>query len=266
MDSISSSTDIAYLTYLYANVDRQHYKQVTSYTHSAMHTGKFLAGLCGQLLLSYHVMDLDRINYLSLFGVTMFFITALFLPTVNRSIYFHPRANSTISAIFGFQTSPPSTNANSNDTSASMKKRSNSIHQRVANYPFRKRLKRARDAFWRDFKIAYCNRYVLRWSLWWSIAFAVYLQIGVYTESLWKAIEDETHEHNFNGAIDASHALLSKIKTEILKHLLRSCYFYFTIFKDSTNEKILSILHMNFIIVPVSVQRDHQTLIKYYAL
>lgn len=223
MESISSSTDIAYLTYLYANVDRQHYRQVTSYTHSAMHTGKFLAGLCGQLLLSYQVMGLDKINYLSLFGVTMFFLTALFLPTVKRSIYFHPRANSTISAIFGFNTTACATSASTTDTSdaaaasaaaaaaaAAVKKRSNSIHQRVANYPFRKRLKRARDAFWRDFKIAYCNRYVLRWSIWWSIAFAVYLQIGIYVESLWKAIEDETHEHNFNGGIDASHALLSK--------------------------------------------------------
>lgn len=230
MGSISSSTDIAYLTYLYANVDRQHYRQVTSYTHSAMHTGKFLAGLCGQLLLSYHVLGLEKINYLSLFGVTMFFITALFLPTVKRSIYFHPRANSTISAIFGFNTTC-TTSASTTDTSeaaaaaAAIKKRSNSIHQRVANYPFRKRLKRARDAFWRDFKIAYCNRYVLRWSLWWSIAFAVYLQIGMYVESLWKVIEDETHEHNFNGAIDASHALLSKLAhlTIIIKSLL---YYY----------------------------------------
>ncbi|CAL8121784.1 unnamed protein product [Orchesella dallaii] len=212
VDSITSATDIAYLTYMYANVDRQHYKQVTSYTHSAMHTGKFLAGLCGQLLLSYHVMELDTINYLSLVGVTMFFITALFLPNVKRSIYFHPRSSSTVSRISTIHNS----NGNAN---VPMKKRSNSISQRVVNYPFKKRLNRALHALWRDFKIAYFNRYVLRWSLWWSIAFAVYLQIGMYAESLWKEIEDETHEHNLNGAIDASHALLSAVFAIVLPYV-----------------------------------------------
>jgi len=165
-----------------------------------MHTGKFLAGLVGQLLLSYHAMELDTINYLSLVGVIMFFITALFLPNVKRSIYFHPR-NSFIASRVG---DIPG------NVQVPMKKRSNSITHWVANYPLKKRLGLTARAFWRDFKIAYSNRYVLRWSLWWSIAFAVYLQIGMYAESLWKEIEDETHEHNLNGAIDASHALLSK--------------------------------------------------------
>ncbi|ODM96232.1 Thiamine transporter 1 [Orchesella cincta] len=174
---------------------------------AAMHTGKFLAGLCGQLLLSYHVMELDTINYLSLVGVIMFFITAWFLPNVKRSIYFHPRSSSTISRTM------------TNNDGLPMKKRSNSISQRVVNYPFRKRLNRALRAFWRDFKIAYFNRYVLRWSLWWSIAFAVYLQIGMYAESLWKEIEDETHEHNLNGAIDASHALLSAVFAIVLPYV-----------------------------------------------
>lgn len=227
VDSISSSADIAYLTYMYANVDRKHYKQVTSYTHSAMHTGKFLAGLVGQLLLSYHVLDLDRLNYLSFVGVIMFFLTAFFLPEVQRSIYFHPRANSTVSGIshFGAVRSTGVTfngviNGRNNSTTSTntaeamaKKKRSQSIYQRATEYPFKTQLRRALRASWRDFKIAYFNRYVLRWSLWWSIAFAVYLQIGMYAESLWKEIEDETHEHNFNGAIDASHALLSKEKT-----------------------------------------------------
>jgi len=75
----------------------------------------------------------------------------------------------------------------------------------------KKRFVRASRALVRDFKIAYTNKHVLKWSLWWSIALAIYLQVGIYAEPLWLEIEEETHEPIYNGGIEASHALLSSV-------------------------------------------------------
>lgn len=38
---------------------------------------------------------------------------------------------------------------------------------------------------------------------------AVYLQVGLFVESLWRHIEEEKGEVIYNGAVDAAQALLS---------------------------------------------------------
>ena len=76
---------------MYANVDRSKYKLVTSYTHSALHAGRFLAGLTAQVTLSFEFLSLENLNYVTLAGVTLAFLLSLFLPKVKRAIYFYPR-------------------------------------------------------------------------------------------------------------------------------------------------------------------------------
>lgn len=60
------ATEVAYYTYIYAKVDREHFQVVTGYTKSAILAGRFLAGVVAQLMVSFRVMDLRELNYLSL--------------------------------------------------------------------------------------------------------------------------------------------------------------------------------------------------------
>ena len=86
---LACSTEVAYFTYIYAKVDRDKYKKVTSYTYSAIFFGRFFAGVAAQALVSYNLMDYLELNYISLTCVSIAFCFALMLPSVNQSIYFY---------------------------------------------------------------------------------------------------------------------------------------------------------------------------------
>lgn len=46
---IATSTEVAYYTYIYAQVETRHFQKVTSYTRSATLTGKFISGVLSQV-------------------------------------------------------------------------------------------------------------------------------------------------------------------------------------------------------------------------
>lgn len=59
------ATEVAYYTYIYAKVEREHFQKVTGFTKSAILSGRFLAGVVAQLMVSFKLMDLRELNYLS---------------------------------------------------------------------------------------------------------------------------------------------------------------------------------------------------------
>lgn len=60
------ATEVAYYTYIYAKVEREKFQVVTGFTKSAILTGRFLAGVVAQLLVSFKLMNLRELNYISL--------------------------------------------------------------------------------------------------------------------------------------------------------------------------------------------------------
>ncbi|XP_021967384.2 folate transporter 1-like isoform X1 [Folsomia candida] len=81
-----TTTEVAYFTYMYANIEKNEYKRVTSYTHSAIHFGQFVSGMTGQLLISFNLMDFEELNYLSLGGGIGALLFSLLLPRVLRDV------------------------------------------------------------------------------------------------------------------------------------------------------------------------------------
>ncbi|OXA37344.1 Folate-like transporter 3 [Folsomia candida] len=82
----TTCTEVAYFTYMYANIEKCEYKKVTSYTHSAVHFGQFISGMTGQLLISFNLMDFEELNYLSLAGGVGSVIFSILLPRVLRDV------------------------------------------------------------------------------------------------------------------------------------------------------------------------------------
>lgn len=66
MFGLFMATEVAYYTYIYAKVDRDRYQLVTGCTKAAILGGRFMAGLTGQLLVSFSLMDLRQLNYITL--------------------------------------------------------------------------------------------------------------------------------------------------------------------------------------------------------
>lgn len=60
------ATEVAYYTYMYAKVDRQHYDKVTAHNRSATFLGRFVGGVAGQILILTKLMDYKGLNYLTL--------------------------------------------------------------------------------------------------------------------------------------------------------------------------------------------------------
>lgn len=235
MYSIEHSSEVAYLTFMYEIVNRTYYKEITSLVHGSMHAGKFVGGALGQILLSYKILTLDRLNYIS-FGASVGVIAfATFLPNIDWSLYWHPPKNQSISAASSTldlekgdtlaqqeQHDEPGKNE-----CAQQEKKQDDIgkmeqHQQTGKsyqpcpVPFswrnsiNSRFSTAFSELRKDIVNAYTNGHVARWSVWWALSRAIYWQIALFTESLWKQIEEETHEHPLNGAVDAGHALISK--------------------------------------------------------
>ncbi|CAO1408549.1 unnamed protein product [Diamesa tonsa] len=174
------ATEIAYFTYIYAKVDRQHYQQVTSHTRAAVLCGRFVAASLAQLLVYYKIMDYRELNYLTLAAQVLATIWALFIPPVNNSIYFNQGIRDDDELV------PESL-----------------THHRITN---------AFALIWMHFKNAYKNPVVLLWSFYYAVCSGLYVQVISYIQLLWQDIDD-TQEVIWNGAVEAILTILGAVFT-----------------------------------------------------
>jgi thiamine transporter 2/3 len=148
---IASSTEVAYYTYIYAKVDKETYKKVTSHTYTALLIGNFIAAVVSQILVSSDLMNYKQLNYLTLGSVSLAFVVACFLPNVKQSVYFHRRDNDGTQEI------------HNNDEAAVTSFENRNQGKKL---PLLQKVRRAYGYLFLDFKKAYSNKYVLKWSVW----------------------------------------------------------------------------------------------------
>lgn len=60
------ASEVAYYTYMYAKVEKSKYQQVTGHARAGILSGRFIAAVLAQLLVSFKLMDLRELNYISL--------------------------------------------------------------------------------------------------------------------------------------------------------------------------------------------------------
>lgn len=70
---------------------------------------------------------------------------------------------------------------------------------------------------WRDFKHAYSNIYVLKWSLWWCVATCGFLQVLTYVQLLWDSILNENKNEEqqllYNAAVEAIYTIIGAVSS-----------------------------------------------------
>ncbi|XP_050735543.1 thiamine transporter 1-like [Eriocheir sinensis] len=193
---IATSTEVAYYTYIYAKVAGKFYQRVTSFTRAALLAGRFLSGVLSQILTSSGLMDYHSLNYLSLFNVSVAFIIACFLPPVSTSVYFHRQ-----------QYIPTSEGESGLQLDVTHRKASAG-----AGHGLWMKFRRVLRLMWGDFKEAYTNKYLVKWSIWWAFATCGNFQVGNYIQPLWESVAPVGGEdHLYNGAVEATQTLLSAL-------------------------------------------------------
>lgn len=195
------AAEVAYYTYMYARVDRTKYQQVTGHVRAAILTGRFSASLLGQLLISFEVMDLRELNYITLGAQAMSLPLGIILPGVGISLYFYSTTNTSPSKpSINEEPSEDVVGTNETDMSSIDKKLT---HPAKAKFSF----SRAMDLLWTHFIQGYSNPSVLQSSIWWALAMAGFLMIQSYAQLLWKFI-DKDRENLYNGGVEAILTLL----------------------------------------------------------
>ncbi|KAG8274614.1 hypothetical protein J6590_104031, partial [Homalodisca vitripennis] len=81
--------EVAYYTYIYAKVEKEHFQEVTSHTRSAYLAGRALSGVVSQIIVYFNIMSYYHLQYLSLGGLLSASVWAMMLPSVKQSVYFH---------------------------------------------------------------------------------------------------------------------------------------------------------------------------------
>ncbi|XP_077296296.1 thiamine transporter 1-like [Arctopsyche grandis] len=167
------ATEVAYYTYMFAKVDEKNYDKVASYTRSSALVGRFISGLSAQLLTSFKALDYRQLNYITFSSQILATIWAVFLPSVDRSIYFHREVNtSTESKI-------------DQETTSNNPVPINGV-----------------QLLWQHAKSAYSRKSVIAWSAWYAGSTAGFYQVQTYIQLLWIDVEPE-QENIYNGVVEA---------------------------------------------------------------
>ncbi|XP_017783550.1 PREDICTED: thiamine transporter 1-like [Nicrophorus vespilloides] len=164
------SCEVAYYTYIYAKVDTKYYLQVSSHTRASILAGRALSSIVAQLLISFELMDYKELNYISLGAMIIASCWSLFLPNVKKSIYFHQ----------------------------------DGVEKVQMSSKFRGAFTLMKTHFLESFS----NRYALKWSIWWALTTAGFIQVQVYAQPLWGEILDSSEGSVYNGAVEAAATLL----------------------------------------------------------
>ncbi|KAL1462570.1 hypothetical protein WDU94_014397 [Cyamophila willieti] len=197
-------TEVAYYTYIYAKVDPQYFQQVTSYMRGSVLSGRFLSSIVSQIFLFWKIMTIDQLNDLTLVGMLCAFFWALGLPSVPRSLYFHREVLPVINGVIG---SPAASTSNgisphSNGVSPSSPPKTVPLSRSCCSSS-----SYVLEFLWEDFKFAFTNVYVIKWSAWVALGTCVYLQFMGYVQLLWQNVDKNLTQ--YNGAVEAVYTLIS---------------------------------------------------------
>ncbi|XP_021966496.1 thiamine transporter 1 [Folsomia candida] len=210
----TTSTEVAYFTYMYANIEKSDYKRVTSYTHSAVHFGEFISGVTGQVLISFNLMDFEELNYLSLGGGVGAVLFSIMLPRVLRDVEEEKALKQEEPEQQPMTESEKEAGKGEEAPSSLPIPRGLDYTRNVGLAKQPSNIQRWREAptHWKNnFLYAYTNRDIVKWSVWWATAYGLYIQVDLYVEGLWKEIEHHSHQNVYNGAVHASHAIISVV-------------------------------------------------------
>ncbi|XP_063223776.1 thiamine transporter 2-like [Bacillus rossius redtenbacheri] len=194
--AVFAATEVAYYTYIYARVDRDHYQRVTSHTRAALLLGHSLSALAGQGLLAAGVMDSHTLTYITAGALALSTVWALLLPKVSHSMYFHRSAKE-----------PSQTSA---DT-AVVKDAADPVVAPVGRLACGHKFSAAYRLLKKDLKEAYGNAYVVKWSAWWVMSGGCYVLAYTYNQIVYETILKESGElesAKYNGAVEAISSLL----------------------------------------------------------
>ncbi|XP_050422137.1 folate transporter 1-like [Adelges cooleyi] len=205
--SIFRASEIAHFSYMFAKInDKNQYQIANSRVRTALMIGKFSFSLLAQVLLSTELATYTDLLYLSIFGMSLCTLWACIMPSVNISMYFYKETVSDNMTVGKNQETIQMKNFDTNDLFDGLK-------------PVNNKMKWS-EVLWKlseDFKMAYTDLNVVKWSIWWAMTLTGYILVMQYMQLIWQEIYSiDNHTPLMNGAVESAATLLSAAATYTL--------------------------------------------------
>ncbi|XP_067849010.1 thiamine transporter 1-like isoform X2 [Heptranchias perlo] len=241
-----TASEVAYYSYIYTVVDFNMYQKVTGYCRCATLVGYTVGSVTGQILVSFTEVSLFHLNVISLICVTVAFITSLFLPMPQRSMFFHRvRGDPNGKEIKDEGSRPPSEELESTSTTPlncdhddaenmvdgclpELMDSTPYAHE-ITNKKTLKSICSVLAMLWKTFLQCYSSRPLLCWSAWWALSTCGYFQILNYIQILWEKILPFQNSQIYNGMVEAVSALLVYVMDTVQN--IWVCYVCYVVFR-----------------------------------
>uniref|UniRef100_A0A673V4F5 Solute carrier family 19 member 3 n=1 Tax=Suricata suricatta TaxID=37032 RepID=A0A673V4F5_SURSU len=212
-----SATEVAYYAYIYSVVSPEHYQKVSGYCRSITLVAYTVASVLAQLLVSLASLSYFYLNVISLASVSVAFLSSLFLPMPEKSMFFHgtpskgalPKSPGTPSK--GALPKSPGTDASSKELQKDPKPVckglftfSGNLGDGPLNNPEPGNVTlRVFVQWFQDLKGCYSSKHLFYWSLWWAFSTAGFNQVLNYVQILWDYKAPSQRSAIYNGAVEA---------------------------------------------------------------
>ncbi|KAI1713308.1 reduced folate carrier domain-containing protein [Ditylenchus destructor] len=202
---ISTSADVAYQSYLYAVVDKQHYKKITSYVRSSTKVGKFLAYSIGQLLVSTGFGDLLLLHQITFAVFILLVPISLILPNATKSKeeFDDDEASSE-------ELRPLDSNKK---VISGLEKEKSEVKDCPKEIGCGYHLKSNVIKIWECFK----DKTVFQWSMWWIFASCGSQQVFNFVQTLW-SLRHSKGAPMANGLVESLNTLAAAMCTFSLQY------------------------------------------------
>ncbi|XP_062906830.1 thiamine transporter 1-like isoform X1 [Mobula hypostoma] len=229
-----TASEVAYYSYIYTVVDFNKYQKVTGYCRCATLVGYTVGSVAGQILVLFTPISLFYLNVISLVCATIAFITSMFLPMPQKSMFFHRvvrncnakdiKVEDAISSLSELESSLP-LNCDNADAEHLVVSRllepMNATSQTLTitnKKPF-KRICIVLALLWKMLIQCYSSGPLLCWSVWWALSTCGYFQILNYIQILWEKIYPSQNSQIYNGLVEAASALLGAVAAFIVGYI-----------------------------------------------
>ncbi|XP_050424032.1 thiamine transporter 2-like [Adelges cooleyi] len=175
--SLFLSVEITYFSYLYAQIsNKNHYQLATGYAKAGCLSGACISGLVGQLIVFSGNGNYTALPYISLAAMAVALVWACFLPPVEYSNYFNLADDE---PVITSKTALYDASITNYTESSSADKQE---HRRLAASPFKR--------IYHDFRVSYRDPAVLKWSIWYTLALAIFIEITLNINILFSYLAD----------------------------------------------------------------------------
>ncbi|XP_054267352.1 folate transporter 1-like [Macrosteles quadrilineatus] len=170
------ASQVAYRTYIYTQVKKHNYQQVTAVVHITPKLGTLVSALLAQFLMSTHFVTVQSLILISFVALSASFLTALALPSVEGTAYSADKNSLEKQGVKGCQ-----------------------------------RYRHAARLLWEELKFAASNVNTLKWCVCWILSNGAFqLVCDYYVQALWNDVTG-SRQNTYNAGVEAIYACCSTI-------------------------------------------------------